>query len=283
MAMTSSTDTPGLLTKNVEDSAIALEIFAGKDEKDASTVDLPVPNYSKKLGGGIKELKIGLIKDCFMDGLNKEVSSVVLKAVEKLKELGASVEEISLPSSVKYGISTYYIITPSEVSSNLARFDGVRYGFSASEAKTFEEVYTKSRGQGFGAEAKRRIMLGTYALSAGYRDAYYIKAQKVRTIIKKEFDDMLEKFDCLITPTQPTIAFKIGKNDNDPLAMYLEDIFAAGPSLSGIPAFSVPCGFSHNMPIGIQFIGKRFNEEKLFKIAHTYEQATPHHKEKPNL
>ncbi|MDD4902594.1 MAG: Asp-tRNA(Asn)/Glu-tRNA(Gln) amidotransferase subunit GatA, partial [Patescibacteria group bacterium] len=251
MAMTSSTDVPGPITKTVEDAAHVLEIIAGRDGRDASTVGEKVPEYAKNFKIDFKNIKIGIFDGFFSEGVDSEVKKSVEAAIEKFKSLGAVTVPVSLPH-IKYAIPVYYIITPSEISSNLARFDGIKYGFSDKEAKNLLEVYTKSRGKGFGSEAKRRIMLGTYALSAGYRDAYYLQAQKVRTKIKEELDYELSRVDFILTPTQPTPAFKIGENATDPLKMYLEDIFVSGPSLAGLPAISIPCGFANGLPVGMQ-------------------------------
>lgn len=281
MSMTSSTDVPGPLTKTVEDAALVLEIIAGRDGRDASAVDEKVPNYSKNSETDLKDVKIGIFADFFGEGLDNEVKKVVEEAIEKFKSLGAVVVPISLPH-IKYAIPVYYIITPSEISSNLARFDGIKYGLSV-EGKDLLEVYTKSRGQGFGKEAKRRIMLGTYALSAGYRDAYYLQAQKVRTKIKEELDYELSQVDFILTPTQPTPAFKIGQNTSDPLKMYLEDIFVSGPSLAGLPAISIPCGIVNGLPVGMQLIGSRFGEENVLRFASAFEQATDWHLKKPSI
>lgn len=282
MAMTSSTDVPGPITKTVEDAMIVLKVIAGKDKNDASTVDKEVPEYEENINKDIKGLKIGIFDGFFSEGLDKNVKEQINLAIEKFKELGAEIVPVFLPH-IKYAIPVYYIITPSEISSNLARFDGIRYGFTDDQAKNIAEVYTKSRGKGFGAEVKRRIMLGTYALSAGYRDAYYLQAQKVRTKIKNELDQELEKVDCILTPTQPTPAFKLGENTSDPLKMYLEDVYVSGPSLAGLPAMSIPCGFSEGLPVGMQLIGKRFDEEKLFNIGHKYQEATEYHKKKAEI
>ncbi len=282
MAMTSSTDVPGPITKTVEDSAIVLGVMAGNDKNDASTPDEKVPDYNKDLSKNIKGLKIGVPEIFFGEGLNKDVKEIVNIAIKKYKDLGVEFISIKLPHA-KYGIPVYYIITPSEISSNLARFDGIRYGFSEKESKNLLEVYTKSRGKGFGAEAKRRIMLGTYVLSAGYYDAYYLKAQKVRTKIKEELDNELEKLDAILIPTQPTTAFKIGEQSDDPLKMYLEDIYQAPASLSGLPAISIPCGFAKDLPVGMQLIGKRFDEEKIFNIANVYQENTDFHLQKPKI
>ena len=272
IAMTSSTDVPGPLTKTAEDSALVLEAIAGRDKNDATTPDMEVGQYFQELGSDIKGLTIGIPKEYFEAEADAEVLDLVNKAVEKLKESGAEVKEVSLPHT-QYTVPTYYIITPSEISSNLARFDGIRYGFREEDnIEGLDDVYRKSREGGFGPEVKRRIMLGTYALSAGYRDAYYLQAQKVRTKIKEEMDAELEQVDCLVTPTCPHIAFKIGEQVDDPLQMYLEDIFVSGASLAGLPAISVPCGFSQGMPVGMQIIGKRFDEQTLFNVSYNYQK-----------
>lgn len=289
IAMTSSTDVPGPLTKTVEDAAIVLSAMAGVDENDATTVKSPLsPRLASRakrafVKGGIQGLTIGLPKEYFVDGLDKGVTEAVEKAIEKLKELGIKFKEVSLPHT-KYGIPVYYIITPSEISSNLARFDGIKYGLSVNDAAGAElmDIYTKSRGQGFGPEAKRRIMLGTYVLSAGYYDAYYLQAQKVRTKIKQEFDKVLAEVDCLLTPTQPTVAFKIGEQSDDPLKMYLEDTFVTGASLAGLPALSLPGGFDNGLPVGVQLIGRHFDEARLFQVGQNYQEATEWHLRKPS-
>jgi len=277
MAMTSSTDTVGAITKTVVDMAIVLKVIAGPDKNDATAPDVKVPDYNKEINKSIKGFKIGMPKEYFSKGIEKGVLKAVNNGIKKLKELGAEIVSINLPHT-KYVIPVYYIITPSEISSNLARFDGIKYGLSEKQADNLKDIYFKTRGKGFGPEAKRRIMLGTYALSAGYYDAYYLQAQKVRTKIKEEFDHELKNLDAIITPTSPHIAFKIGQQSDDPLQMYLEDIFVAGASLAGLPAISIPAGFSEKMPVGLQLIGKRFNEDILFRIAHNYQQATDWHK-----
>ncbi len=283
ISMTSSTDVPGPLTKTVEDAAIVLAEIAGVDENDATTVKSSLNIFDKK---ELKGLTIGLPKEYFISGTDEGVTKAVEKAIEDLKKLGVKFKEVSLPST-KYGVPVYYIITPSEVSSNLARFDGIKYGLSIQDDDRTKadlmSIYTKSRGKGFGPEAKRRIMLGTYALSAGYFDAYYLQAQKVRTKIKQEMDKILEKVDCLLTPTSPHIAFKIGEQYSDPLKMYLEDIFVTGASLAGLPAISIPCGFDHDMPVGLQLIGKRFDEAMLLKIGQGYQKATDWHLKKAEI
>jgi len=314
IAMTSSTDVPGTLTKTAGDAAIVLKVIAGHDKKDATTAPTPTPNPSPAaslpatlLGagageGGLDGLRVGVPKEYFIDGMDKGVEQAVREAIKKLAKLRAEVIEVSLPYT-KYAVPVYYIITPSEISSNLARFDGIKYGLApppaslrsapspahtsrergGSAAKTLMEVYTKTRGKGFGPEAKRRIMIGTYALSAGYFDAYYLQAQKVRTKIIEDFDRVFSQVDVLATPTSPNVAFKIGAKSNDPLEMYLEDIFVSGASLAGLPAISVPCGMVSNLPVGLQLIGKRFAEATIFQIARSYEQATEWHQQKPKL
>lgn len=269
MAMTSSTDVPGPIAKTAEDAGFVLSAIAGQDNNDATTVPEDVPSYKNEISQDIKGLKIGWPQD-FIKGTNEKVLSLINQAKERLEKLGAEIVPITLPHA-KYAIPVYYIITPSEISSNLARFDGVRYGFSNEQSKNLEEAYKKTRGQGFGPEVKRRIMLGTYTLSAGYYDAYYLKAQKVRTKIKEELDNELKKVDAILTPTQPEIAFDIGEKTNDPLKMYLEDIFQSPASLAGLPAVSIPCGDIDGLPVGMQLIGKRFNEGTLLRIGHNYQ------------
>lgn len=280
ISMTSSTDVPGAITKTVEDAGIVLKVIEGVDENDSTTATGAV--IETRRGASLQGMKIGLPKEYFIDGIEKGVKDAVEKAIEKLKELGAKFVEVNLPHT-KYGIPVYYIITPSEISSNLARFDGVKYGLSEKDGKNLMEVYTKSRGRGFGPEAKRRIMLGTYVLSAGYYDAYYLQAQKVRTKIKEEMDEVLKKVDCLLTPTSPHPAFKIGEQSGDPLKMYLEDIFVTGASLAGLPAMSIPCGFASGLPVGMQLIGGRFGEDILLKVGEAYEKAVEWNKQKPKL
>jgi aspartyl-tRNA(Asn)/glutamyl-tRNA(Gln) amidotransferase subunit A len=281
IAMTSSTDVPGPLAKTIQDAALIQAVISGTDRYDATTVDEPIKDYIKEMecapagnaGAPLKGVKIGLPQEYFGDGADKDVLNAVNTAIEQYKELGAEFRTVSLPHT-PYGVSVYYIITPSEISSNLARFDGIRYGYSAQEnSKSLLEIYIKSRGEGFGPEVKRRIMLGTYALSAGYYDAYYLKAQKVRTLIKRDFDEVFQEVDILLTPTSPHTAFKIGEQSNDPLKMYLEDIFVTGASLAGLPALSIPCGFADSLPVGMQLIGRRFAEADILRAAYHYEQA----------
>ncbi|MBU4256950.1 Asp-tRNA(Asn)/Glu-tRNA(Gln) amidotransferase subunit GatA [Patescibacteria group bacterium] len=309
IAMTSSTDVPGPLAKTVEDAAIVMSVIAGQDKLDSTTAGEKVPGYSQKLDS-IKGLKIGVPKEYFIKGMEKQVEEAVKAAIAKMEELGGEIIPVSLPHT-KYAVPVYYIITPSEISSNLARFDGIKYGLSEKDAQNLAEIYFKSRGKGFGPEAKRRIMLGTYVLSAGYYDAYYLQAQKVRTRIIQEFDRVLSEVDILATPTSPDTAFKIGEKSNDPMQMYLEDIFVSGASLAGLPAISVPCGFINpigykenkmkcgdiegnklnekqksgagGLPVGLQIIGRRFDEATIMRAAREFEQATEWHKRKPEL
>lgn len=279
VSMTSSTDVPGPITKTVGDAELVMSIIKGRDKNDATTVETKGTKEPKK---EIKDLKIGIPKEYFDEKVDKEVVTLVKEAINELEKKGAKLVEISLPHT-KYTVPTYYIITPSEISSNLARFDGIRYGVRQGDEGDLENVYLNSRGKGFGAEVKRRIMLGTYTLSAGYRDAYYLQAQKVRTKIKEELDFELEKVDCLITPTSPHIAFKIGEQTDDPILMYLEDILVSGPSLAGLPAISIPCGEIEGLPVGMQIIGKRLDEDALFNIGNIFQDITDWHTNKPKL
>ncbi|PIU42023.1 MAG: Asp-tRNA(Asn)/Glu-tRNA(Gln) amidotransferase GatCAB subunit A [Candidatus Omnitrophica bacterium CG07_land_8_20_14_0_80_42_15] len=283
IAFASSLDQIGPITKDVHDAALLMNVIAGYDPYDSTSADLPVPDYTKSLVKNVKGLKIGIPKEYFIDGMDKEVEKYVWDAIKLLKSLGAEYEEVSLPHT-DYAVSCYYIIGPSEASSNLARFDGVQYGRRSKGANSIIEMYINTRSEGFGDEAKRRIVLGTYALSSGYYEAYYLRAMKVRTKIKEDFDKVFKKYDCIITPTSPSAAFKIGEKSDDPLAMYLSDIFTISANLSGMPAISVPCGFTKSgLPIGLQILGKPFDEELLFRVAYTYEQRTDWHNWKPKL
>ena len=288
IAMASSLDCIGPMTKTVEDAAIMLQILAGKDEKDATTLPDPVPQYSESLNKKIKGLKIGIPKEFFGQGMNPESEKIVKDAIEKLKMLGAETKEISLPS-VKYALAVYYVLMPAEVTSNLGRYDGIRYGHSKlksqkSKVKSLEEVYLNSRTEGFGDEAKRRIMLGNYVLSSGYYDAYYKKAQQVRTLVKEEFEKAFDEVDIMVTPVSPEPAFKLGEKTDDPLAMYLSDIHTVPINPAGVPAISIPAGFTKdNLPVGIQLIAPQLGEEAIFRVASAYESATNFHKEKPKL
>ena len=282
VAFASSLDQIGTLTKNVTDSALLLDSISGHDPLDSTSAPLPVPDFSKVLGKDIKGMRVGIPKEYFIDGMDREVEESVREAIEKLESLGAIPVETSLPHT-EYAIATYYILATSEASSNLARYDGVKYGIRA-EGRDLMDMYIKTRSQGFGAEVKRRIMLGAYELSSGYYEAYYKKAQQVRTLIKKDFEDVFTNVDIIVTPTAPTAAFKIGEKTSDPLQMYLSDIFTISVNLAGVPAISVPCGFtSNNLPIGLQLIGKHFDEETIFRVAHAYEQASDWYGRKPDL
>src|SRR5436305_1212070 len=283
VAFASSLDQIGCLAKEVRDAATVLEVLAGVDHCDSTSVPQPVPHYAASLTGNIKGLRLGLAKEYMVGGLNPEVKQAVDAAVKQLQELGAEIVEISLPHT-DYAIATYYIIATAEASANLARFDGIRYGARIEGADPIQ-LYSKTRGAGFGLEVKRRIILGTYVLSSGYYDAYYLRAQKVRTLIRNDFLKAFEKVDAIITPTSPTTAIKIGEKSDDPLQMYLMDIFTISCNLAGICGISVPCGFavSPKLPIGLQLLGKPFGEETILRIAHAYEQATDWHKAKPPL
>ena len=281
VAFASSLDQIGPFTKDVSDAATLLGVLSGVDPRDSTSVAQPVPNYSAALDEKIKGLKLGLPKEYMIGGLDAEVKAAVDAAVKQLEKLGAEIVEISLPHT-DYAVATYYIVATAEASANLARFDGIRYGLCV-EGNDLTELYSKTRGAGFGAEVKRRIILGTYVLSSGYYDAYYLRAQKVRTLIRNDFLKAFEKVDAIVTPTTPTAAFKIGEKSGDPLQMYLSDIFTISCNLAGICGVSVPCGFTRSpkLPIGLQLLGKPFGEETLLKIAHTYEQGANRHKEKP--
>jgi aspartyl-tRNA(Asn)/glutamyl-tRNA(Gln) amidotransferase subunit A len=273
IAFASSLDHIGPLTKTVRDAAIVLRTVAGRDPMDATSAEVLVPDYVAELEKPVRGLKLGVPKEYFGAGLDPDVKNSVEAAIQKLAELGCEIVPVSLPHT-KYAIPTYYIVATAEASSNLARFDGVRYGYRASDARTLSEMYRRSRDHGFGAEVKRRIMLGTYALSAGYYDAFYLKAQKVRTLLVRDFEEAFKKVDAIVTPTSPTAAFKLGEKVDDPLAMYLADIFTVTADLAGIPGISVPCGETkENLPIGLQILGKHFDEATILRVAHAYEQS----------
>ena len=283
MSMASSLDTIGPLCKSIEDMAIVLEAISGKDPLDATTGDTEVPQYAGTLNGDIKGMKLGLPKEYFSDGMNEEMKTAVMDAVEVLKNLGAEIIDISLPHT-EYATPCYYVICPSEVSSNMARYDGIRFGHTVSGADDLVDYYHKTRTEGFGDEVKRRIMIGTYALSAGYYDAYYRQALKVRTLIKKDFEDAYQSVDAIIAPVTPSAAFTIGTHEGDPVAMYLEDVFLDPQVMAGIPALSVPCGETkEGLPLGLQIMGKQWGESEILNIAHAYEQATDWNEKKPNL
>ncbi|AIE58824.1 Asp-tRNA(Asn)/Glu-tRNA(Gln) amidotransferase subunit GatA [Bacillus methanolicus] len=282
VAFASSLDQIGPITRNVEDNAYLLQAISGVDPMDSTSANVDVPNFVEALTGDIKGLKIAVPKEYLGEGVREEVRQSVLDALKVLEKLGAAWEEVSLPHS-KYALATYYLLSSSEASANLARFDGVRYGYRTPNAENLIDMYKKTRAEGFGDEVKRRIMLGTFALSSGYYDAYYKKAQKVRTLIKKDFEDVFEKFDVIIGPTTPTSAFKIGEQVDDPLTMYANDILTIPVNLAGVPAISIPCGFTNGLPLGLQIIGKHFDESTVYRVAHAFEQATDFHKQKPQL
>ena len=274
VAFASSLDQIGPITKDVEDAAMLLNVIAGHDERDTTSENREKIDYTKCLKNDVKGLKIGVPKEFFGEGINEEVKAKLKETIEKYKEMGAEVEEFSLDIA-NYALATYYIIACAEASSNLGRFDGIRYGYRTENFTNLKEIYKNSRSEGFGDEVKRRIILGTYVLSSGYYDAYYKKAQQVRTLVRKEFDKAFEKYDVLLTPTSPTVAFEIGTRSSNPLEMYLADICTVSINIAGLPGISVPCGVDSNgMPVGMQLIGNRFDEEKILNAAYTYEQAT---------
>ena len=282
IAFASSMDQVGPLTKDVRDASLLLQAIAGHDPADSTSAARAVPDFSAALSGDVKELRIGVPKEYFVSAMQPEVDQKVRQAIRELENHGAIVKEISLPYT-EYAVAVYYIVATAEASSNLARYDGMRFGHRA-DARDLAETYRVSRDEGFGAEVKRRIMLGTYALSAGYYDAYYLKAQRVRTLIKKDFDEAFQHCDAILTPTAPTTAFKIGEKIDNPLQMYLSDIYTISVNLAGLPALSLPCGFDNDgMPIGLQIIGKRFDEPTILRVAYQFEQATEWHKKKPKL
>jgi aspartyl-tRNA(Asn)/glutamyl-tRNA(Gln) amidotransferase subunit A len=283
IAMASSLDCPGLFTRNAQDAAILLEIIGGHDKLDSTTV--PNKKFSSSLNSyslPLTSLKIGLPKEYFAKGLDKKIKERIDDALEIFKKLGAKIIDISLPNT-DYGLAVYYIIQPAEVSSNLARYDGVKYGLSAKNHENILDLYLKTREQGFGDEAKRRIMIGTYVLSSGYYDAYYKKAMQVRTLVKQDFDQAFKNVDLIITPTSPTTAFKFGEKNKDPLKMYLSDIYTVSANIAGIPGVSIPCGFIDGLPVGMQIMGPQFSEEKMLYLASIYQQNTVWHKQIPNL
>ena len=273
IAFASSLDHIGPLAKTVKDAAVVLRTIAGRDPMDSTSADVSVPDYVAELERPVRGMKLGVAKEYFGEGLDDEVRQAVEAAIDKLKGLGCEIVPVSLPHT-PYAIPTYYLIATAEASSNLARYDGVRYSHRARAVKTLSEMYRRSRDEGFGAEVKRRIMLGTYALSAGYYDAYYLKAQKVRTLLTRDFDEAFRKVDAIVTPTSPTAAFRLGEKSNDPLAMYLADIYTVTADLAGIPGISVPCGETKDkLPIGLQILGKHFDEATMLRVAHAYEQG----------
>ena len=283
VAYASSLDQIGPITKDVTDCALVMNVISGHDNMDSTSVNLEVPDYLKPCQAGIKDLKIGVPKEYFIEGIDPEVKSALDRSLKIFEKLGARVEEVSLPHT-KYSLSTYYLIATAEASSNLARYDGVQYGYRAEEYKDLSSMYQKTRSEGFGSEVKRRIMLGTYALSSGYYDAYYLKAQKVRTLIKEDFDKVFSKYDILVTPVSPTPAFKLNEKVSDPLTMYLSDIYTIPINLAGLPAISINCGYSKsNLPIGLQIIGRHFSEETILRAAFNFEQNNDVEKRKPSI
>lgn len=282
VAFASSLDQIGPITKNVRDAAILMNSISGKDPMDSTSASVHTPDFTASINRDIKGLRIGIPKEYFIEGIDHEVNAAVQAAISQYEALGAVPVAVSLPHS-GYAIATYYVLATSEASSNLARYDGVKYGFRA-EGKDLIDMYLQTRAKGFGPEVKRRIMLGTYTLSSGYYDAYYKKAQQVRTLLKQDFEEAFKTVDLILTPTTPTAAFKKGEKTDDPLKMYLADIFTISVNLAGVPAISIPCGFtSNNLPIGLQLIGSHFKEEKLLQAAYAYEQSTEWHKRRPNL
>jgi aspartyl-tRNA(Asn)/glutamyl-tRNA(Gln) amidotransferase subunit A len=273
IAFASSLDHIGPLAKTVKDAAIILRTIAGRDPMDSTSADVPVPDYVAEMEKPVRGLKIGVAREYFGEGLDAEVRKAIEAAIQKLASLGCEIVEVSLPHT-KYAIPAYYIVATAEASANLARFDGVRYGYRAAGVRSLSDMYRRSRDEGFGAEVKRRIMLGTYALSAGYYDAYYLKAQKVRTLLTRDFEEAFKKVDAIVTPTSPTAAFKLGEKVDDPLAMYLADIYTVTADLAGIPGISIPCGETkEKLPIGMQILGKHFDESTILRVANVYERA----------
>ncbi|RZT16545.1 MULTISPECIES: Asp-tRNA(Asn)/Glu-tRNA(Gln) amidotransferase subunit GatA [Fictibacillus] len=282
VAFASSLDQIGPITTSVEDNAYLLQAIAGNDPMDSTSAKVDIPDYLASLTGEVKGLRIGVPKEYLGEGVQSDVKERIMEALKVLEGLGATWEEVSLPHS-RYALATYYLLSSSEASANLSRFDGVRYGLRSDNSNNLIDMYKQSRSEGFGEEVKRRIMLGTFALSSGYYDAYYKKAQKVRTLIKEDFTKVFEKYDVIIGPTTPSASFKCGAMTKDPLTMYMNDILTIPVNLAGVPAISVPCGFSDGLPIGLQIIGKHFDEATIYKVAHAFEQATEHHKAKPKL
>jgi len=282
VAFASSLDQVGPFAKDVLDAALMLQAIAGHDPLDSTSAAIPVPDYAAELSRGVQGLRVGIPAEYFIEGLDAEVEAAVRAAIETLKGLGAKTESVSLPHT-EYGLAAYYLIAPAECSSNLARYDGVKYGLRAPGARDLIDMYSRTRGAGFGAEVKRRVMLGTYALSAGYHDAYYGKAQRVRTLIQRDFQKAFERVDVIVAPTTPTVAFKMGEKE-DPLSMYLNDVFTIPVNLAGLPGLSVPAGFTKaGLPIGLQLIGKAFDEATLLRTAKAYEAATTWRERKPGL
>jgi len=283
VAFASSLDQVGPFTRDVADLALVLNAICGHDPRDSTSAPLPVPDFTQALTGDIAGLRVGVPKEYFIEGMQPGVREAVMQAIGQLAALGATIDwEISLPST-EAALAVYYIIAPSEASANLARYDGVKYGYSYQAGASMWENMERTRQYGFGDEVKRRIMLGTYALSAGYYDAYYKKALQVRTLIRREFDAAFARCDVLVTPTSPTVAFRLGEKTADPVAMYLNDVFTLPVNIAGLPGMSVPCGFVDGLPVGLQFIGKPFDEATLLRVGHAYQQATDWHTRRPPL
>ena len=280
IAFASSLDQAGPMTQTAEDAALMLNAMAGFDERDSTSVQKEVPDYAKNLKDSIKGLKIGLPKEYFGEGMDSEVIKVIDAAIKQYQELGAEVVEISLPNSA-LAVPTYYVVAPAECSSNLSRFDGVRFGYRCKDPQNLQDLYERSRGEGFGPEVKRRILIGTYALSAGYYDAYYLKAQQLRRLISDDFRQAFEKVDVIMSATAPTVAFKLGEKTADPVSMYLSDINTIAVNLAGLPGMSIPAGFANGLPVGLQIIGDYFGEQRLLNVAHQYQTATQWHKQNP--
>lgn len=281
IAFASSFDQIGPMTRTVKDNAVVLNAISGKDEHDMTSSDKEVPDFTANIDKGVKGMKIALPKEYFGEGVDEDVKKAILSAADKYREMGATVEEVSLPNS-KYGVAAYYIIAPSEASSNLQRYDGIRFGHRSKEAKNLEELYVKSRSEGFGDEVKRRIMLGTYSLSAGFFDAYFKKAAEVRTKIIEDFQKVFKDYDLILTPTTPTTAFGINEK-KDPLTMYMNDVLTIPANMAGLPGMSVPAGFSNDLPIGMQLIGKPFDEQTIYQAAYAFEQNTDFHEKDPKM
>ena len=280
IAFASSLDQGGPMTRSAEDAAMMLGAMTGFDPRDSTSLDRPVEDYRAALGNSLKGLRVGLPKEYFGEGLDPAVGAVVQAAIEELKKLGAEPVEITLPNT-GLAVPTYYVVAPAECSSNLSRFDGVRFGYRCENPKDLEDLYKRSRGEGFGPEVKRRIMIGTYALSAGYYDAYYLKAQQVRHLIADDFKQAFQKVDVIAGPTSPTVAFKLGEKFNDPVTMYLSDIYTIAVNLAGLPGMSIPAGFVNDLPVGLQLIGNYFDEARLLNVAHQYQQVTDWHQRTP--
>ncbi len=282
IAFASSLDQAGLMTITAEDSALLLNVIAGYDSKDSTCIQHPVPDYSATLSNSLAGLRIGLPMEYFSEGLDASMAQVIASAIDQYKKLGATVQEVSLPTT-SLSVPAYYVVAPAECSSNLARFDGVRYGYRCKDPKDLTDLYERSRSEGFGDEVKRRIMIGTYVLSAGFYDAYYLKAQKIRQLISEDFRQAFEKVDIILSPTTPSSAFKLGEKNHDPVSMYLSDIYTIAANLAGLPGISIPAGFIQGLPVGLQLLGPHFSEAKLLNVAHQYQQHTDWHLQAPDV